>query len=247
MKKLKIIAALSVGLLLSGCDTLNKVATSALQEYLEGQTLSSLDAINGLKQTLNFGTEDAVRLLTQENGFYNSELLKIPFPDELKTVEQTLNRFGLENLTDAFIKELNKGAEKAVSKATPIFKHAIETMTFEDAMGILLGNERAATDYFERKTRATLYAEFKPEVLGVLDQYGITKGYKELMSAYNTIPFVKSANTDLPDYVTNKTLDGLFYKISLEEQNMRTNVSARKTQLLQKVFGYADAQKTNTQ
>jgi hypothetical protein len=48
-------------------------------------------------------------------------------------------------------------------------------------------------------------------------------------------------NTDLDDYLTNKALDGVFLKIQVEEKNIRQNVSARITPLLQKVFGSLDS------
>ena len=42
---------------------------------------------------------------------------------------------------------------------------------------------------------------------------------------------------DLDDYVTAKTLDGLFTEIGAQEQSIRTNPGARTTDLLKKVFG----------
>ena len=42
---------------------------------------------------------------------------------------------------------------------------------------------------------------------------------------------------NLDDYVTRKTLDGLFTVIGEEEQSIRDNPAARGTELLKKVFG----------
>jgi len=42
---------------------------------------------------------------------------------------------------------------------------------------------------------------------------------------------------DLDDYVTNKSLDGLFKVVGEEEKKIRTNPMARTTDLLKSVFG----------
>ena len=42
---------------------------------------------------------------------------------------------------------------------------------------------------------------------------------------------------DLDEYVTRKTLDGLFYMIAREEKRIREDPIARTTELLRKVFG----------
>ena len=42
---------------------------------------------------------------------------------------------------------------------------------------------------------------------------------------------------DLDDYVTDKTLDGLFATIAEQEKSIHDNPAARTTDLLKKVFG----------
>jgi len=51
-------------------------------------------------------------------------------------------------------------------------------------------------------------------------------------------------NTDLNAYVTQKAIDGLFTQVATEELKIRSNIAgSRNTDLLQKVFGYADSKK----
>ena len=50
-------------------------------------------------------------------------------------------------------------------------------------------------------------------------------------------------NTDLTGFVTEKALQGVFVMIEKEENNIRANPFARTTDLLKKVFGYADTKK----
>jgi ERCC4-related helicase len=56
------------------------------------------------------------------------------------------------------------------------------------------------------------------------------------------VPFVSKINPDVTDYVTQKAIAGLFVEIAKEELNIRQNLGARTTPLLQKVFSFADKQ-----
>jgi len=201
---------------------------------------TSTEAASGLKEALNIGIKKAVDVLGKPNGFSTDKEVKIAFPEEIKKVDKTLRSVGLGKLSDDFIKQLNTSAEKAVVLATPILIDAIKSMTFDDAMKILMGGEGSATKYFETKTNTNLYSAFKPKVKEVLDQYGVSASYSTLMTKYNAMPFVSKANTDLTDYVTKQTLKGLFLKLVQEENKIRNDANLRPSPLLQKVFGYVN-------
>ena len=130
---------------------------------------------------------------------------------------------------------MNRSAEDASKYVGNIFLDAIKQMTIQDAFGILRGGEFAATDYLKQKTTAQLIAAFTPIVSKSLEYTDATKYWKDVFSVYNR--FSKThVNTNLTAYVTQKTLDGLFYHIGLEEQKIRINPAARITDILKKVF-----------
>ncbi|MBN2683008.1 MAG: DUF4197 domain-containing protein [Bacteroidales bacterium] len=234
----KVIFILLVITSITACDVFNKIT-----ETLNDPTPTAAEMADGLKSALTVGSENAVGLLGKENGFLDDNSVKIPFPQEIIKVKNTLDAAGFSNLTNKFVSELNRGASLAVKEALPIFKNAITAMTFEDAKNILLGERNAATTYFKTKTTKSLYNAFKPKVSTVLEKYGINTAYTKMMDAYNSIPFTEKMNTDLPDYVTNKAMDGLFKKITLEEAQIRDNIGSRVNDVLKKVFAYADSQK----
>jgi hypothetical protein len=66
---------------------------------------------------------------------------------------------------------------------------------------------------------------------------GATRSYKDMMSKYETVPFMNKTAIDLDHYVTNISLDGLFYMVGQEEKKIRTDPAARATDLLKTVFG----------
>ncbi|GHV66405.1 hypothetical protein FACS1894199_09750 [Bacteroidia bacterium] len=51
---------------------------------------------------------------------------------------------------------------------------------------------------------------------------------------------VKRINTNIGAYVTGKSLDGLFLKVGDQEDKIRTDVNARTSDLLKRVFGQLD-------
>ena len=164
-------------------------------------------------------------------------MLRIPFPNDVKQVEIKLRALGLNRQVDQFILSMNRGAEKAVQKAGPIFLSAITEMSFSDARNILNGPDNAATTYFRNKTESKLVVAFKPDIKETLDQIHVTKLWTDITSTYNKIPLTRDVETDLPQYVTGKAIDGLFIKIAEEEKKIRSDPAARVSEILKKVFG----------
>ncbi|HKX87195.1 MAG TPA: DUF4197 domain-containing protein [Flavobacterium sp.] len=199
-----------------------------------------LDIAGGLKEALNKGIKDQVTKLTATDGFYKNEAVKILMPEELQKVDKTLRKMGMSKLADDGIKALNRAAEDAVKESTPIFIDAIKNITITDAKGILLGKEDAATAYLQTSTRNPLYDKFNPVVQKSIGKVGADVIWNNIIKRYNSLPLVTKVNPDINDYVTNKALDGVFKMISVEEKNIRTNLSFRTSDLLKKVFALQD-------
>ncbi len=204
---------------------------------------SPLEIGNALKQALEVGTAKSSDQLSAVNGFFGNAAVKILFPPQAQKAENTLRKLGFNKLCDDVILSLNRAAEDAAKQAKPIFITAIKQMTLQDVTNILLGSQDAATQYFKRTTTQSLTDAFKPIVQNSLNKVGATKYYGDAANAYNKVPFVSRINPDISDYVTQKAIDGLFIEIAIEELNIRQNLSARSTPLLQKVFSFADKYK----
>ena len=191
----------------------------------------------GLKEALNLGVKEAVNYLSAENGYLESPY-KILIPEDAQKVVDGVKKLpGFGDVDKQLIEKMNKAAELAASKATPIFTNAIKQMTFRDATKILTGNEDAATRYLESTTRKSLYDEFLPVIQACLDEVNARAYWKTVVDAYNNIPLTRKANPQLDDHVNNKALDGLFGLIQVKEKGIRTDVNQRTSPLLKKVFG----------
>lgn len=223
-------------LLFISCAELQQVA----EEIHNNRELTEGQISGGLKEALNKGIDNQVTKLTQENGFYNNNLVRIGLPEELQKVESGLRSIGLGNLADEGIKALNRTAEEAVKEATPIFANAIKNMSISDAKGILLGNKSAATEYLENNTREELYKKFEPIVKNNFSKVGADKLWQNLIQNYNQIPLTNNVNPDLTDYVTKEALKGVYQMIEIEESKIRGDITERSSDLLRRVFALQD-------
>lgn len=233
---IKRIFALLIVLNLTACAELQNV----INELPQTGGLSNEDMAAGLRQALDFGIDKQVTKLTQKNGFYKNELVKILLPEELQKVDEALRKVGLSSLADDGIKALNRAAEDAVKEATPIFVNAVKEITFNDAKNILLGEDNAATEYLTSKTQTQLYDKFRPVISNSFGKVGADQIWNNLITKYNNLPLTNNVNPDLTDYVTTEALKGVYTMIAVEEKEIRTKASSRTTDLLKKVFALQD-------
>lgn len=225
------------------CIQITACDPAALQRALDTLGTGELttgEASSGLKQALEIGIGKGADLLSVKDGYYKSAY-KILLPPEARKVTEKLSGVpGFSNVEEIILEKINRGAEDAAQKAKPIFLMAIRQMTFADAMDILMGEKNAATSFLHRTTHQALYNEFNPVIVKSLDKFDARKYWKDAVNAYNKIPLVQKANPELDEYVTNEALKGLFSMVEKEELNIRSNVAARTTDLLKKVFAKQD-------
>ncbi|RMG84080.1 MAG: DUF4197 domain-containing protein [Bacteroidetes bacterium] len=228
------------------CTQLVACDPAALQQMMDGvggltqAPLSNADIAAGLKEALEIGITKGAEALSKEDGYFKSPY-KILLPPEARQITEKLQKVpGFSNIEEVLLEKINRGAEDAAKRAAPIFANAIKQMTFSDVMDILMGADNAATDYLQRTTFDQLYSEFNPVIVESLDKFKARKVWENAVNTYNKLPFSQKANPDLDDYVTREALKGLFSRVEVEEKNIRTNVSARTTDLLKRVFAKQD-------
>ena len=198
--------------------------------------LSDAKIGSGLKEALKVGTENTVKLTGRTDGYFMNQAIKILMPEKLQTLEKGLRLVGYGPQVDEFVLSMNRAAERAAPQAKQIFWDAIGEMTFDDARKILSGSDTAATEYFRAKTSDKLTTAFRPVVDRTMNEFNVTRQYKDLVGRYQAIPFAKSEALDIDSYVVTKSLDGLFHVLGEEERKIRTNPTARVTDLLKEVF-----------
>jgi len=238
-KLMKKIVLLLAFIPLLGCAEMQQVMDQLPQTQ---GVLGQAEIASGLKEALNKGIDKQVVKLTNVDGFYKNEMVKILLPEELKKVDKTLRDMGMSKLADEGLKVMNRAAEDAVKEATPIFVDAIKGMSFNDAKKILLGDDRSATTYLQTTTSSALYTKFNPVIKNSYTKVGADKVWTNIITKYNSIPLVKKVNPDLTDYTTTKAMEGVFKMVAVEEKDIRNNLAARTSDLLRKVFALQDGQ-----
>ena len=200
--------------------------------------LTDTDASSGLKEALKQSITRSIEQASALDGFNANADIRIPFPPEAELVATTLRGLRMGALVDKFEVALNRGAETAAKDGAPIFLGALQTLSFQDALGLATSNESdAGTTFLYEKTAEQLKTAFQPTIKQSLDQTGATKLYAEMVAKYNKIPLVTPINADLNGYASQKTVDGLFTLIAAEEARIRANPAARGSELLKRVFG----------
>jgi len=207
--------------------------------FAQAQNESPADGmlISGFKQALSIGTEKAVQLVSKQDGYFGNQAIKIPLPDKMKMVGDTLAKAGMQKQVDAFTLSMNRAAEKAAPQAASIFGNAIKDMSIDDAQKIYGGGDTAATEFFKGKTSPKISSAFKPIISSSMKEAGTTALFNSIMAKYNAIPFASKPSIDIEEYVTNKAMDGLFIMVGQEEKKIRTDPAARTTDVLKSVFG----------
>lgn len=201
-----------------------------------GAGLSDAKIGAGLKEALQVATEKTVGLTGKSDGYFANQAIKILMPEKLRNFESGLRAVGYGGQIDELVLGMNRAAERAAPQAKQIFFDAIGDMSFDDARKLLNGGDHAATEYFRGKTTPRLTTAFRPMVEQSMNQVGVSRQYKDLVGRFDSIPFAKSQAFDLDGYVVDKGLGGLFTVLGDQEKQIRTNPTARATDLLKEVF-----------
>ena len=200
-------------------------------------SITNDEMIQGLKEALQVGTQNAVNTVSKVDGYYKNSDIKIPLPQEIESAGKYLRLAGYGTRVDEFEQSMNRAAEKAAPEAKQIFWGAVKDMKINDARKLLNGPDNAATSYFKDKTYDQLHNIFKPIVKDTMGQVGVTRQFQDINNKLSSIPLANKASVDLDQYVTDKSLDGLFFMLAEEEKKIRQDPAARVTDILKKVFG----------
>ncbi len=199
--------------------------------------LTNAEASTGLKAALEKGARSAVEILGKTDGFLGNEKVRIPLPSFLEDASKLLRTFGQGARIDELITAMNRAAEAAVPTAKDLLVGAVKSMNVTDAKKILAGGETSVTTFFAEKTRAPLAVKFLPVVTKATLKVGLADKYNQVAGKAADFGLVKKEDANIQQYVTGKTLDGLYLMIGEEEKKIRQDPVGTGSALLKKVFG----------
>jgi len=206
-------------------------------QALSLDAMSGKDAAGGLKEALTQGAGKAVTQLGRNDGFLGNPQVKIPLPAGLQKAEGMLRGLGMGKQADELVTTMNRAAEAAVPEAKALLVNSIQQMTVQDAKAVLSGGDDAATQYFRRTTAAPLAVKFKPIVVKAMARVKLAQKYDDFAGKAAKLGLLKEDDAHLDNYVTQKTLDGLYLMIAEEEKSIRKDPLAAAGNLAKKAFG----------
>jgi hypothetical protein len=199
--------------------------------------LTNKDAARGIKAALSTGVASAVAKLGAKDGFLNNPKVKIPLPPALDQLAKGLRMIGRGQEADELVTSMNRAAEQAVTEAKPLLLNAVKAMSVDDAKKILTGGDDSVTQFFKVKTTAPLAIKFLPIVKQATDRVGLAQKYNQFAGQGAKLGLIKGDAANIEQYVTSKTLDGLYLMIGEEEHSIRKNPAAAASAIVSKVFG----------
>lgn len=199
--------------------------------------LTNAEASGGLKEALIQGAGKAVGQLSAVDGFLGNKEVKIPLPETMQKAEKAMRMFGMGKQADELVLKMNRAAEAAVPEAKALLVDSVKKMSVADAKAILVGGDDAATQYFKKTTSAPMAEKFLPIVKKATENVQLAQQYNKFAEMGSKFGVVKKEQANLEQYVTQKTLDGVYLMMAKEEAAIRKDPVGQASNLLKKVFG----------
>lgn len=212
-------------------------ATPLQARALSLADLSGADASRGIKAALTQGAQAAVTLLGRPDGFLGNPQVRIGLPGYLDDAAKVMRSLGQGRRVDELVTAINRAAEAAVPLGKELLVGAVQKMTVTDARNILTGGSTSVTAFFAEKTRAPLTERFRPVVNQSIEKVGLAQKYNAFAGKAAGFGLLRPEEADLGQYVTGKTLDGLYFMIGEEERRIRQNPAGAGSAIVRKVFG----------
>ena len=237
-------------------------AQAGWQDALNKETLNQgaqiLGAANSgdYKSAVSTALNAAVKELSN-GGFLNNAAAKIPLPKSLETAANLAKKVGGEKWANELVTSINNAASAAVPGAADVFSGVIKNMSDADVKKVLEGGKDSFTKFLQQNSSQKLQAVFKPIITKMMSDNTFATAYnglnsfvagsalaksdaakqlKGLATSMGAGEYIPQENEDLNDYITRKTLDGLFNVMSEEESSLRGGAVEQGTKILQGIF-----------
>ena len=237
-------------------------AQAGWQDALNKETLNQgaqiLGAANSgdYKSAVSSALNAAVKELSS-GGFLNNATAKIPLPKSLETAANLAKKVGGEKWANELVTSINNAASAAVPGAADVFSGVIKNMSDADVKKVLEGGKDSFTKFLQQNSSQKLQAVFKPIITKMMSDNTFATAYnglnsfvagsalaksdaakqlKGIATSMGAGEYIPQEDEDLNDYITRKTLDGLFNVMSEKESSLRGGAVEQGTKILQGIF-----------
>ena len=228
-KFLVVLVALS-GSLFTGCDVVKSI-------------LGEADIAGGLREALINGVMQGKNSASNGSLFNGTNILNGVLPESAVKIIKTLETLGLASEVTRFQNTVTSAATRSAEKSVPVFINGIRNITFKDAVAILGGGYNAATNYLRNSIGDSLRNAIKPEIASVLTEYKLPQTLGDIAGKDLPVIGKQKLNIDFTNVLAQLVANQMFKEIEATEYKIRTDLNARTSTLLQRVFGDSRAYK----
>ncbi|AYO57478.1 hypothetical protein CO230_04680 [Chryseobacterium sp. 6424] len=183
-----------------------------------------------LKQILLGGITKGLNIFSDKNSFLSNQLIDAALPQQLRDLNNTLERIGLSSLVQKEREYIARAAAFTVETSRPILVNAVNSLTAEDAARIVQGGSGAATQILRERTSEQLIAAIAPKVDAKLNEFGLISSINSALAGTNVLGGLfgsqnssSTLTSGLSRLASQQMVNGLFNIIeSHEQQNSAT-------------------------
>ena len=184
-----------------------------------------------LKQILLGGITKGLNIFSDKNSFLANSLIDAALPQQLRDINNTLQKLGLNNLVQKEKEYIAQAAAFAVDISRPILVNAVNSLTTEDAARIVQGGSGAATQILKERTSQQLMEAIAPKVDAKLNEFGIVKTLNQALAGSNILGSIlggqnssSSVTGGISRFASEQMVNGLFNIIQNHEQQNSTAI-----------------------
>ena len=184
-----------------------------------------------LKQILLGGITKGLNIFSDKDSFMANQLIDAALPQQLKDLNSTLQKLGLNSLVQKEKQYIAQAAAFTVDVSRPILVNAVNSLTAEDAARIVQGGSGTATQILKERTSEQLMAAIAPKVDAKLNEFGLVsslnsalQGSNILVSILGTQNSTNSLTGGISRFASEQMVNGLFNIIENHEQQNATTI-----------------------
>ncbi|MEM6493112.1 MAG: DUF4197 domain-containing protein [Pseudomonadota bacterium] len=193
-----------------------------------------------LSSILGKATDSALDKLAQPGAYFNDEDIRIGLPivgssssGLLGSIMGGASKLGV---LDGVTRQINDAAGIAAGEAKPIFRDAIDNLSFNDAPGIIKESD-GGTQYLRTSSNDALHSKLEPLIDSALESLGVYETFDGLSQKHSFISQAGLNRESINKSVTDQGLDGIFSYVGKEETEFRKNPVGNVTKSLGDLFG----------
>ena len=184
-----------------------------------------------LKQILLGGITKGLNIFSDKDSFMANQLIDAALPQQLKDLNSTLQKLGLNSLVQKEKQYIAQAAAFTVDVSRPILVNAVNSLTAEDAARIVQGGSGTATQILKERTSEQLMAAIAPKVDAKLNEFGLVSSLNSALQGSNILGNIlggqnstNSLTGGISRFASQQMVNGLFNIIENHEQQNATTI-----------------------